>query len=109
MLFNEKYAIGHINFNTGWITLDINTDEFSNPEEDNFSQLLNAFSRLIGGEIESLGMMQYKIRKSPYDFVIQYSGDYEIVIAAENLNQMDAIVKYIKEALADINVNMLWE
>ena len=109
MLFNEKFAIGHINFSTGWITIDAAEDRFTNPDTDSFSQLLDAFSRLIGGKVESLGMMQYRISKSPHDFVFQCGSDSEIAIVVENINEIDAVVKYIIEVLAEINANMLWE
>lgn len=107
MLFNEKFAIGHINFSTGWITVDTSADQFTDPEDDCFSQFIYSFSRLIGGEVESLGMMQYKISGSPYDFVIQSGSGSEIIIVAEDVNKMDSTVKYIREALAEINLNML--
>lgn len=109
MLFNEKFAIVHINFSTGWITIDAAEDRFTNPDTDSFSQLIYAFSRLTGGEVESLGMMQYRISKAPHDFVFQCGSGSEVAIVVENINKIDAAVKYIREALAEINANMLWE
>lgn len=109
MLFNEKFAIGHINFNNGWITVDVNSDEYSDTENDCLSQLVRSYSRLLNSHEESIGMMQYKINGSPYDFVIQYGGLSELVIVVENMNQLDDTVKYIRQSLAEINQNMLWE
>lgn len=109
MLFNEKYGISHINFSTGWISIDSADDEYSYSETDSFDGLIRGFSRLIGGERESLGMMQYKITNSPYDFVFQWDKTQGIVIVVENIAKMDTTVKYIKESLSEINYNMLYE
>lgn len=109
MLFNEKYGISHINFSTGWISIDAADDEFSYSETDSFEGLIRGFSRLIGGERESLGMMQYRITNSPYDFVFQWDNAQGIIIVAEDIGKIDSIVKYIKNSLSEINYNMLYE
>lgn len=109
MLFNEKYGISHVNFSTGWILIDVNDDELSSYEKESFDGLLRGFSKLIGGEIESLGMGQYKTENSPYDFIFQWDSNFGIVIVAENINRIDETVKYIKNSLEEINCNMLYE
>ncbi len=107
MLFNERYAISHINFNTGFIAIDHSDDEYMT--DDPITGLVRGFSRLIGQEYESLGLMQYKIRNSPFEFVIQWDREYGVVIVAENIRKMDEIVKYVKNSLYEINYNMLYE
>lgn len=109
MLFNEKYAISHIDFNTGRIIVDASDDEFSSSPEDNFNGLIRGFARLVEGERESLGMMQYRVTNSPFDFIFQFDTVYGIVIESEDLRSMDKMVKYIKDSLSDINYNMLYE
>lgn len=109
MLFNEKYGISHIDFNSGRITIDFNNEGISPNNTDGFDGLLRGFSKLIGGEIESLGMMQYKAANSPYDFIFQRDNQYGSVIVVENMRQIDETVKYIKNSLAEINLNMLYE
>ncbi len=107
MLFNERYAISYINFNTGFIAIDHNEEEYI--EEEPITGLVRGFSRLIGEESESLGLMQYKIRNSPHEFVIQWDSSYGVVIVAEDIRRMDEIVKYVKNSLYEINYNMLYE
>lgn len=111
MLFNEKYGISHINYNTGRILIDYANDgsEYYENETDNLQGLLRGFSRLIGGERESLGLMQYKITNSPYEFIIQWDTLYGIVITIENMRKIDEIVKYVKNSIQEINYNMLYE
>ena len=109
MLFNEKYGISHISYNTGRIIVDFEDDEYSENETDNLQGLIRGFSRLIGGERESLGMMQYKITNSPYDFIIQWDTMYGIVITVEDMRKIDEIVGYIKNSIHEINYNMLYE
>lgn len=105
MLFNEKYAISHINFSTGFIAIEHSGDDMS---EEPLTGLVRGFSRLIGDEGESLGLMQYKIRNSPHEFVIQWDSEYGVVVVAEDIRKMDEIVKYIKNSLYEINYNMLY-
>ncbi len=107
MLFNEKYAISHINFSTGFIAIEHNGSEYSYDEP--LTGLVRGFSRLIGQESESLGTLQYKIRNSPHDFIIQWDGTYGVMIVAEDIRKMDEIVKYIKNSLYEINYNSLYE
>lgn len=108
MLFNEKYAISHINYNTGRIIIECaDNDEYCENETDNLQGLIRGFSRLIGGERESLGMMQYKIKNSPYDFIIQWDTMYGIVITVEDMRKIDEIVGYVKNSIQEINYNML--
>lgn len=109
MLFNENFGIAHINFNTGRVIIDYSHDEFTDPQDNAFDGLLRGFSKLIGGRIESLGMMQYKIQNCPYDFIIQWDNLDGIVISVENMNKIDDTVKYIRKSLYDINYNMLYE
>lgn len=106
MLFNEKYGISHISYNTGRIIIDYADD---GSETDNLQGLIRGFSRLIGGERESLGMMQYKITNSPYEFIIQWDTMNGIVITVENMRKLDEIVKYVKNSIQEINYNMLYE
>ncbi|MDE7390284.1 MAG: hypothetical protein K2M82_05015 [Lachnospiraceae bacterium] len=108
MLFNEKYAISHVNFNTGWIVIDY--DGYIPPEweEDEYyglNALIRSFAKFMDGEIISLGMMQYKIDNSPFDFVFQWDNEVGIVIVVEDLNKIGQMFNYIKETLAEINVN----
>ena len=107
MLFNEKYAISHINFSTGFIAIEHDIDDIT--DEEPLSGLVRGFSRLIGEEIESIGLMQYKIRNSPHDFVIQWDSDYGVVIVAEDIRRIDEIAKYVKNSLYEINYNLLYE
>lgn len=110
MLFNEKYAVSHVSYNTGRIIVDYSNDsEYGEDEEAALYGLIRGFSKLIGGERESLGMMQYKITNAPHEFVIQWENMYGIVIVVENMKQIDEIVKYIKNSIYDINYNMLYE
>lgn len=109
MVFYEKYAISHVNFSTGWITIDVAYDEYSSGEDDCMSGLLRGFSKIIGGEIESLGMMQYRISKSPYDFIFQWDLERGIVIVVEDMRKITEIFRYIKTSLDDINMNLLYE
>ena len=115
MLFNEKYGISHISYNTGRILIDFSEDEFFVTEDDFFyfnehlEGLIRGFSRLIGGERESLGMMQYKISNSPYEFVLQWDTQHGIVIIVEDMRKIDEIVKYIKNSIYEINYNMLYQ
>ncbi len=106
MLFNEKYAISHINFSTGFIAIE-HSGEYT--EEEPITGLVRGFSRLIGQDSESMGLMQYKIRNAPHDFVIQWDSEYGVVIVAEDIRQMDKIVKYVKNSLYEINYNLLYE
>ena len=53
--------------------------------------------------------MQYKIRNSPHDFVIQWDSDYGVVIVAEDIRRIDEIAKYVKNSLYEINYNLLYE
>lgn len=105
MLFNEKYAISYINFNTGFIAIDCSGE----CGEDPMDGLIRGFSRLVGEESESLGMMQYKIRNSPHEFIIQWDSTYGVVIVAEDIRKMDETVAYVKNSLYEINYNMLYE
>ncbi len=109
MLFNEKYGITHINYNTGWILVDCADDEYSEDETFGLDGIIRGFSRLIGGERESLGMMQYRIDKSPYEFVLHYDTTHGIVIIVEDMRRLDETVKYIKNSIQEINYNMLYE
>ena len=109
MLFNEKYGISHINFNAGWIIIDSSYDMYEDEENAAFHGLVRGFSKLIDDEIESLGMMQYKIRNAPFDFIFQFDNTHGIVIVAENMKHIDKLVNYIKNSLYDINYNMLYE
>ena len=110
MLFNEKYAVSHISYNTGRIIVDYSSDlEYAQDDEAVFHGLIRGFSKLIGGERESMGMMQYRITNAPHDFVIQWDNMYGIVIVVENMRNIDEIVKYIKNSIYDINYNMLYE
>lgn len=109
MLFYEKYAVSHINFSTGRILIEHSADE-SDPDVDRgFDGLIHGFSKLTGGRRESMGMQQYRVTKSPYDFIFQIDGRDGIVITVEDMRKIDEIVRYIKNAIADINANMLYE
>ena len=107
MLFNEKYAISHINFNTGFIAIDYSDSGLI--DEEPIVGLVRGFSRLIGEESESLGLMQYKIKNSPHEFIIQWDSSYGVIIVAEDIRKMDEIVKYVRNSLYEINYNMLYE
>lgn len=108
MLFNEKYAVSHINYSTGRVCIEHSSDgELSTPEE-NFEGLIYAFTRLTGGRRESLGMQQYGVSSSPYEFVFQLEAHDGIVIVVENMRKIDETVRYIRDSLADINYNMLY-
>ncbi len=109
MLFNEKYGITHINYNTGWILVECDEDGFDDSENNGLDGIIRGFSRLIGGRSESLGMMQYRIDKSPYDFVIHHDTTQGIVIIVEDMRKLDEIVKYVKNSIYEINYNMLYE
>ncbi len=109
MLFNEKYGISHISYNSGRILIDCSESEFSCDDNDGFEGLIRGFSRLIGEDHESLGMMQYKIKNSPYEFVIQWDTMYGIVIIVEDMRKIDEIVKFVKNSIYEINYNMLYE
>ena len=106
--FNEKYGIIHVNYSTGRIIIEHTDDEELSGIDENFEGLIRGFSKLIGGERESLGMLQYCVAKSPYDFIFQIDGRDGIVITVENMRKIDETVRYIKNALADINYNMLY-
>ncbi len=108
MLFNEKYGISHISYSTGRIIIEYADNEYSEDETDSLQGLIRGFSRLIGGERESLGMLQYKITNSPYEFVIQWDSMYGIVIVVEDMRRVDEIVGYVKNAIYDINYNLLY-
>ena len=111
MLFNEKYGISHISYNTGRIIIDY-VDEDNEDylcEDAGLEGLIRGFARLIGGIRESLGMMQYRITNSPYEFVIQWDTMYGIVITVENMRKLDEIVNYVKNSIQEINYNMLYE
>ena len=56
MLFNERYAISYINFNTGFIAIDHNEEEYI--EEEPITGLVRGFSRLIGEESESFELVE---------------------------------------------------
>ena len=105
MLFNEKYGIAHINFSTGRIIIEHDNVEI----EENFEGLIRGFAKLTGGQRESLGMMQYSVTKLPYEFIFQIDSLDGIIITIENMRKIDEIVQYIKNSLADINYNMLYE
>ncbi len=109
MLFNEKYGIAHINYNTGRIIIEHSADEELSGLEDNFEGLIRGFAKLCGGERESLGMEQYRVTTSPHEFIFQLDGIDGIVITVENMRKIDEIVRYIKDSLADINYNMLYQ
>lgn len=109
MLFNEKYAIAYINFSTGRIIVDSADDEFSYSLEDNFNGIIRGFAKLVGGERESLGMMQYRVTNLPFDFIFQCDPNLGIIIESENIRNIDKMVRYIKDSLQDINYNMLYE
>ena len=109
MLFNEKYGISHISYNTGRIVIDFSESEYAEDETDNLQGLIRGFSRLTGGERESLGMMQYKITNAPYDFIIQWDTMYGIVITVEDMRKIDETVGYVKNSIQEINYNMLYE
>ena len=108
MLFNEKYGIAHVSYNTGRILIEHRSDEYLNGTEDNFHGLIRGFSRLIGSEREGLGMMQYRIANAPYEFIFQLDSLDGIVITVEDMRKIDTIIRYIKDSLADINYNMLY-
>ena len=110
MLFNEKYAISHVSYSTGRIIIDYSIDsEYNECEEEVLQGLIRGFSKLIGGERESLGMMQYKIADAPHDFIIQWENLNGIVIVVENMRKIDETVKYLKNSIQEINYNMLYE
>lgn len=109
MLFNEKYGISHIDYNTGRILVDCADEEYSVYETGGLDGIIRGFSRLIGGERESIGMMQYKIAKSPYDFVFHFDTAYGIVITVEDMRKLDETVRYIKNSIHEINYNLLYE
>ena len=110
MLFNEKYGISHISYNTGRIIIDYSNDDDGYYEEeiDHMLALVKGFSKLLGDEHESMGMMQYRIRNSPYEFVIQWDNLCGIVITVENMRKLDEIVRFIKNSIYEINYNMLY-
>ena len=109
MLFNEKYGISHISYNTGRILIDFRADEDLCEIEENFEGLIHAFSKLTGGERESLGMSQYRVGKSPFEFIFQLEGRDGIVLVVEDMRKIDETIKYIKNSLYDINYNMLYQ
>ncbi len=108
MLFNEKYGIAHVSYNTGRVMIDHTADDEISSADDCFDALIYGFSRLIGGRRESLGMMQYRIDGSPYDFIFQLDSRDGIVITIEDMRRIDEIIAYIKASLADINRNSLY-
>ena len=108
MLFNEKYGISHISYTTGRILIEHKPDEELETIEENFEGLIRGFARLAESERESLGMMQYKVSGSPYDFVFQLENSDGIVMIVEDMRRIDETVRYIKDSLADINHNMLY-
>ena len=107
-ILNEKYAVSHISYSTGRICIDHTPDEELASLEDNFEGLIYAFSRLIGGRRESLGIQQYAVNSSPYDFVFQLEERSGIVIVIEDMRKIDEAVRYIRDSLYDINYNMLY-
>ena len=109
MLFNEKYAISHVNFNTGRILIDHSTDEELTNIDENFDGLIRGFCRLTGGCREGIGMNRYIVRRAPCEFAFQIDLLDGIVITVENMRKIDETVIYIKTALADINKNMLYQ
>lgn len=109
MLFNEKYAISHISYNTGRIIIEYQIDEELKEPEENFEGLIRAFSRLTGRERESLGMMQYRVGNLPFEFIFQLEIHDGIVIVIEDMRIIDDAIKYIKNSLYDINYNMLYQ
>lgn len=109
MLFNEKYAISHVSFNTGRILIEHSTDEELQNIDDNFDGLIRAFCRLTGGCREGIGMNRYIVRSAPCEFALQLDSSDGIVITVENMHRIDETVRYIKNALADINKNMLYQ
>lgn len=109
MLFNEKYGIAHISYSTGRILIEHSPDEELPGAEENFDGLLRGFSKLIGGERESLGMSQYRIAGAPFEFIFQLDSLDGIVISVENMRRIDEIVDYVKNSLANINYNMLYQ
>ncbi len=107
MILNEKYAVSHINYSTGRICVESDGEDDS--MEDSLFALLRGFARLVGGEVVDMGMRQYAVEKSPYDFVFQIDSMDGIVITVEDMTHIDEIVRYVRESLCEINVNMLYE
>ncbi len=109
LLFNEKYGIAHVSYNSGRVLIEHTCDEELPTTEDNFNALIHGFSRLTGGRRESLGMMQYRVESAPFDFIFQLDNLDGIVISVEDMRRVDETVRYIKESLSDINYNMLYQ
>ncbi len=108
MLFNEKFGISHINYNSGRICIDYSADEQLSSPEDNLWGLIEGFSRLCGGIRESTGYASYSVSNSPYEILFSLTNNEGIVITVEDMRKIDDIVKYVKDSIADINYNMLY-